>query len=493
MNSFTLSLTSVNSSSTIPMPAVDLFDMTELSLDLSEVYSNIFPDYLAIEWGDGSSIEEPDITIYRNYKTESIFPEIKRGASPVFFNKPYKHIFYPSDTALKKEMTMRVNVGYIDGNTTKFTIPVNVRTEGYLDTIEDLDLLNVSLLDSEDNNSIFTYLTKKDNFVIQNHDDTEIEYSDLPATTLSSYNDTSNQSITEMQSYVSGVADPVGSAAKFKFIQNVTQASATWTTTFWGYANRSKINFSGTSYAADGFTDQNNVTLISPRHGISVSHAKPAHDPAAGDVVYFYDFTTGNSISATISATSEIPHRDLTVISFDRDLSTATTSTGAAGNLKLYKVPRFDSEVPTSKFPLINQGGNEFFDNDYYSGIATTDVINETRTNRGFNGEIITLVSDKVNIFLKPPGLPNYRLTNVSPLLSSANLSLSGYASGDSGGPLFIPYNDELILLGIIQTRGGSGGTAKNFGNAQIQELISEGMEAVGNTWGYQLSTVRLS
>ena len=123
----------------------------------------------------------------------------------------------------------------------------------------------------------------------------------------------------------------------------------------------------------------------------------------------------------------------------------------------------------------------------------STDVINETRTNRGFNGEIITLVSDKVNIFLKPPGLPNYRLTNVSPLLSSANLSLSGYASGDSGGPLFIPYNDELILLGIIQTRGGSGGTAKNFGNAQIQELISEGMEAVGNTWGYQLSTVRLS
>mgnify|MGYP001179052182 FL=1 len=78
-------------------------------------------------------------------------------------------------------------------------------------------------------------------------------------------------------------------------------------------------------------------------------------------------------------------------------------------------------------------------------------------------------------------------------MLSSANLSLSGYATGDSGGPLFIPYNDELILLGIIQTRGGSGGTAKNFGNAQIQELISEGMEAVGNTWGYQLSTVRLS
>ena len=159
----------------------------------------------------------------------------------------------------------------------------------------------------------------------------------------------------------------------------------------------------------------------------------------------------------------------------------------------MYKVPRFDNEVPTNKFPLINQGGNEFFDNDYYSGVAATGVINETKTSRGFNGEITTYISDKLAIFVKPPGLPDFRLTNVSPLLSSANLSLSGYAPGDSGGPLFIPYNDELILLGIIQTRGGSGGTAKNFGNSDIQELISQGMEAVGNTWGYQLSTVRLS
>ena len=193
--------------------------------------------------GDGSSVEEPDITIYRNYKTESIFPEIKRGASPVFFNKPYKHIFYPSDSALKKEMTMRVNVGYIDGNTTKFTIPVNVRTEGYLDTIEDLDLLNVSLLDSEENNSIYTYLTKKDNFVIQNHDDTTIEYSDLPATTLSSYHDTSNNSIQELFSLLSAVPDPVGHEAQFNFIESLTDESATWNTYFWGYSNRSVINF----------------------------------------------------------------------------------------------------------------------------------------------------------------------------------------------------------------------------------------------------------
>ena len=161
MNTHTIYLTSVNSSDTITWPTVDMFDLTELSLDLSQVYSDTFPNYLAINWGDDSKLEETDITIYRNYKTQSIYPEIKRGASPVFFNTPYKHIFYPSDTALKKIMTMRVNVGYINGNTTKFNIPVNVRTEGYYETIEDLDLLNVSMLDDKDSNSIFTYLQIK--------------------------------------------------------------------------------------------------------------------------------------------------------------------------------------------------------------------------------------------------------------------------------------------------------------------------------------------
>ena len=493
MNSFVLSLTSSETTSDIAMPTVDLFDTTELSLDLAEVYSNIFPNYVAINWGDNSPIEEPEVTIYRNYKTESIFPEIKRGASPVFFNKPYNHIFYPSNTALKKEMTMRVNIGYINGKTTKFTIPINVRTEGYFQTIEDVDLLNVSLLDNKDNNSIYTFLTKKDNYVIQNHDDSTIEYSSLPPSNLSSYNDTSHENINLMSSLLSAVTDPVGASAKFKFIDNVTAESATWNTSFWGYSNRNVINFSGTSYKADGFTDVNNVTLISPRHGISVSHASEDHDPAAGDVVYFYDFTTGNSISATISATSEIANRDLTVISFDRDLSTATTSSGAAGSLKLYKIPDTPNEIPQDKFALINQGGYEVFNNDRSAGVGSSGVLNRVNISAAINGEIYSYETPGFRLHLRPPGLPDFRLTNVSPILSSANLSLSGLAPGDSGGPIFIPYNNELLLLGIVQTTGFSGGGSTNLGNSKIQELISQGMESVGNTWGYKLSTVRLS
>ena len=492
MNTRTLYLTSGSASDTITWPTIEMFDLTELSLDLSQVYSDTFPNYLAINWGDDSGLEEPDVTIYRNYKTTSIFPEIKHGASPIFFNKLYKHIFYPSSTALKKTMTMRVNVGYLNGNTSRFTIPVNVRTEGYYETIEDLDLLNVSLLNEGDNNSIFTFLTKKDNFVIQNHDDTDIEYTVQGSLNLSSYEDTSLQSINETQSLLSAVTDPVGAAAKFKFIESVAAASATWTTTFWGYSNRDIINFSGASYKATGFSDSNNLTLISPRHAIGVSHF--GDDPKANDIAYFYDHTTGNSVSATISAAADIGNdSDLIVVSFSRDISTATTSTGAAGSIKLYSLPRFENEVTSHKYPVITQGGNFTFSNDHHAGVGTPQIINKTHQGRDGSGIISTTVSKTMEVDLGPPGMPDYRLTNVSLSLSSFNLSLSSLDSGDSGGPIFIPYGNELLLLGIWRTVNSTGGGARNLGNIDLQSDISAGMETVGNTWGYKLSTVRLS
>ena len=497
MNTHTVYLTSIEGSGSQELPTVELFDLTELTLDLSQVYAGVFPNYLAINWGDGSALEEPDITIYRNYKTDSIYPEVRDGASPVFFNNPYTHICYPSDTALKKELTMRVNVGYITGTTAKFIIPINVRTEGYYENINDLELLDVSLLNNKDNKSIFTFLTKQDNYVIQNHNNDTIEYNIVGSiNTLSSYNDTSHQSIIETQSLLSAVTDPVGAEAKFKFIESLTDESATWTTTFWGYPNRSVYDFSGTSYRATGFRADNNITLISPRHGVSVAHF--SDDPKADDVAYFYDQTTGNSVSATVSAAVNIGN-DLMVMSFDRDMSTATTSTGADSSIKLYTLPYFANEVPPDRYPVVHQGGNAIFDtglvgfDDHFAGYGSTGVINKLGTRRNEDYIIVNTHNNGISVMMKTPGLPDYRLTNVSPTLSTYNLSLSGVSNGDSGNPMFIAYGNELLLLGIFRNELLQGGAGKNFGNVEIQKDISAGMETVGNSWGYKLSTVRLS
>jgi hypothetical protein len=498
MNTHTIYLTSTTCAGEQLLPTVELFDFTKLTLDLSQVYSGVFPNYLAIEWGDGSALEEPDITIYRNYITDSIYPEVRDGASPVFFNTPYPHLFYPSGTALKKELTMRVNVGYITGDVSKFVIPINVRTEGYYENINDLELLDVNLLNNKDNKSTFTFLTKQDNYVIQNHNNDTTEYNTVGSiNTLSSYYDTSHQSIIETQSLLSAVADPVGAEAKFNFIESLTDESATWATTFWGYPNRSVYDFSGTSYRATGFRNDNNITLISPRHGISVAHF--TDDPKADDVAFFYDHTTCNSVSATVSDVSYVPGRDLIVTSFDRDMSTATTSTGADSSIKLYKLPYFANEVPPDKYPIVYQGGNAMFDTgvvgfqDHFAGYGSIGFINQLTLSRNVDNIIINNYNPSISLRVGPPVLPDFRLTNVSPTLSTYNLSLSGVANGDSGGPMFIAYSNELLLLGILQTGSKATGEGRNFGNSDIQEDISAGMEAVGNSWGYKLSTVRLS
>jgi hypothetical protein len=167
MNTYTLILSSTTSTQQVSAGTVDLFNATEVTLQLKDVYSDVFPNYIGIDWGDGSAIYEPDIKIYRDYRTDSIYPEIENGASPAFLNQNYTHVYYPSDYALKKVLTFRAIVGYINGNTAAFSVPINVRSEGYYQIVDDLEIKNIDLLDDDENNNRYTFLTKKDNFIVQ--------------------------------------------------------------------------------------------------------------------------------------------------------------------------------------------------------------------------------------------------------------------------------------------------------------------------------------
>jgi len=167
MNTYTFSISTTSPSVEKTYNTINLFDETNFTIDMSDVYATIFPNYIAINWGDGSPVLEPDITIFRNYKTQSIYPEVLEGTSPVFLNTDYKHIYYPSSFALKKSMTLRVNIGYVTGSVTKLTVPLEIRSESYYDTIGDMEVVGIDLLNDQNNSSRFSFLTKKDNYVIQ--------------------------------------------------------------------------------------------------------------------------------------------------------------------------------------------------------------------------------------------------------------------------------------------------------------------------------------
>ena len=166
-HTLTISTTEDNFYRSIILDQIDLFDVTNFGIELTNAYSEIYPNYLSIDWGDGSVVEIPDIRIYRDYKTESIFPEINKGAAPVYLVKEYKHTYYPSTYTLNKAVTLKLNIGYVTGQTTQLSAPINIRTNSYFEAIEDMDLIGLDLLNNNYNSSRFTFVTKKDDYIVQ--------------------------------------------------------------------------------------------------------------------------------------------------------------------------------------------------------------------------------------------------------------------------------------------------------------------------------------
>jgi len=169
MNTFTLSISSTKEDidSEVTLDQIDLFDFTEVTLDISNIYTEIFPTYVSINWGDGSEVFNPDIKIYRDYRNESIFPEIQKGVTPVTFSDNYKHKYYPSSYALKKSLTFKMNVGYVTGETLRLNVPIIVNSQSYYENVDDIDIIGVDLLNDSNNTSRVTLLTKKNNYVVQ--------------------------------------------------------------------------------------------------------------------------------------------------------------------------------------------------------------------------------------------------------------------------------------------------------------------------------------
>jgi hypothetical protein len=167
MNTYNFSISTTTADSSIVYDTIDLFDVTNFNINLVDVFTDTFPNYLAIDWGDGSEVLEPDITIFRDYIKDSIFPEINKGVAPKYLSDLYSHTYEPSDYALNKSVVLKINIGYVTGTTTQLSAPINVRTSGYYQSVEDVDLIGLDLLNTSYNSSRFTFLTKKDDFLVQ--------------------------------------------------------------------------------------------------------------------------------------------------------------------------------------------------------------------------------------------------------------------------------------------------------------------------------------
>ena len=167
MNTYNISLSTTTTSLTSNYDTIDLFDQTEVSIDISNIFSEVFPYYVVFDWGDGSEVLEPEIKTFINYRTESILNEITKGVSPPFLNTTYKHIYYPSPNSLVKSLTLKIGIQYTTGEITQFNIPLDIRTEGYYENIRDVKLEGVKIINNVNLDTTLQLRTEIDNYIIE--------------------------------------------------------------------------------------------------------------------------------------------------------------------------------------------------------------------------------------------------------------------------------------------------------------------------------------
>lgn len=167
MMTHTLTLSSVTYSGVDYYPAIDLFDNTQFNLRLLNIKKEILPIYVDINWGDGSEILVPEIKVIREYRKESIIEEILNEFAPPFLTDSYKHIYYPSSTSLSKQLSCVVNVVYPTSDTYTFIIPIDVRTDSFYESIEDLKLIDVNIYNTEQNTTNYVFASKKTSHILE--------------------------------------------------------------------------------------------------------------------------------------------------------------------------------------------------------------------------------------------------------------------------------------------------------------------------------------
>lgn len=292
----------------------------------------------------------------------------------------------------------------------------------------------------------------------------------------------SRESIATTWQTISAVPNPNGEEDKFRFLNfeggentGTELISGEWNTEWWGYSARDLYNFSGVSYNIRGsgkpgnYKDENNVTLITPRHGVCNEHWGSSEDPKVGDSMYFYDHTTGMSVSAEVEAVSATGIDDIRMVKYDRDLT-------ALGDIKVYKLPLFTTPINANKFCTIYQGGNGPFgtgSSDRHAGLGTHSSI-----------------TDVIGTQLFDTQLGATDLWSVSSIFTGTYFALSSLAIGDSSSPTFIITDDDILLASTFWSAGGGG---PNYGLPAIHSVLSSGIETLGNTEGYTLSTVKIS
>lgn len=338
-----------------------------------------------------------------------------------------------------------------------------------------------------------------------------------------------------------------------------------WNEEWWGYKSRDLFNFSGVSMKNGGFSDTNNITMITPRHGVFAKHF--SDKPKAGDTATFSDHDTGEektfTIESAVTDPSIIGHHPYFTTDNDIGIVKFTEDVNANANIKIYNLPLFTGYhgISTGEMPIIATGGSGFgtLYRDIYAGIGVNGsfIVKEGlgQNSGGGGGDpqagyYFPAIADYFSLYnyrYSPENADSYRFKkfkyfnsyndySLSPLFRftgpdfetaqqdrlvtfqspypeyntarydsslSANIQTrlrlsfplaNPFNTGDSGSPIFIIYDNDILFATAITSIAveNTGAKGPHYGLSAVQIAVQKGIDYLGNE-GYSINPIHIA
>ena len=165
MNTKSIALSTNSSSYVEVMDTLILNDATTLTVFLGDVYEDVLPLSLKINWGD-DNILYYDNDLYKNYRNESVINEIIYGKFSKLLQQEYSFDYYPSTTHTYKKTKVQFLIEYTNNNKSLITLPIEIRSSDYFESVGDIKMISTHVI-PEDNIKLHKFITDKYNYIVE--------------------------------------------------------------------------------------------------------------------------------------------------------------------------------------------------------------------------------------------------------------------------------------------------------------------------------------
>jgi hypothetical protein len=165
MNTKSIALSTNSSSYVEVMDTLILNDATTLTVFLGDIYEDVLPLSLKINWGD-DNILYYDNDLYKNYRNESVINEIIYGKFSKLLQQEYSFDYYPSTTHTYKKTKVQFLIEYTNNNKSLITLPIEIRSSDYFESVGDIKMISTHVI-PEDNIKLHKFITDKYNYIVE--------------------------------------------------------------------------------------------------------------------------------------------------------------------------------------------------------------------------------------------------------------------------------------------------------------------------------------